>query len=134
MSVAFILLERSFSNFYKLFQKGRTNSIESITNSTPENKLAKAKQDFHTNNLYGENPQPELVSPISMAPKISSAPDVEAPSFNFEVPSVNRNITTVNIAPVEVNENLGPQEPMKKKYVKEAWPGRKPKGHNLLSV
>lgn len=69
-----------------------------------------------------------------MAPKISSAPDVEAPSFSFEVPSVNRNISTVHIAPVEVNDNHGPQEPMKKKYVKEAWPGRKPKGHNLLSV
>eukprot|EP00794_Sanderia_malayensis_P004971 gene4971-5619_t len=62
---------------------------------------------------------------------ITSAPEVESPFQHKETEIEDK---TLSIQPV--SENLArevPTEPRKKKYAKEAWPGKKP-GPNLFSV
>ena len=73
----------------------------------------------------------EATSPITIAPKITSAPEVEAPDLTFRRP-LPIPVPVPRINTVDTIDH-GPQEPSKKKYLKEAWPGRKPK-QNLLSV
>ena len=90
----------------------------------------KIRQEFQVNNLYND---PSVFEPVSsttlMIPKITSAPDVESP----DVMRPTMPTHTKLIMRTDLIED-SPQEPSRKKYMKEAWPGRKPKANNLLSV
>lgn len=103
------------------------------SNSDHENtdaRITKTQQDFQTNNLYSDI-TPD--SSINAGLKISSAPDVEEPDVFFKRAVVTNIPQVTRITPIETIERNS-QEPHKKKYMKEAWPGRKPKAQNLLSV
>jgi len=97
--------------------------------------IAKAQQDFLTAELYPDIPSNDnSISPStakSVMPKISSAPDVDEPDREIKPPTVPVPILP-NIYPVENTDTSNISS--KKKYIKEAWPGRRPKGQNLLSV
>ncbi|XP_002162233.1 nuclear inhibitor of protein phosphatase 1 [Hydra vulgaris] len=91
----------------------------------------KVRQDFQVNNLYNDSSilEPASSATTLMTPKITSAPDVESPDVMRPIlPALTKTIIRAEI----IEE--GPQEPTRKKYMKEAWPGRKPKANNLLSV
>ena len=86
-------------------------------------------------NKTQENVQPEhdITSPNvkSFMQRITSAPDVEEPNLFAGIQKpVHATIERVD----QFERPSGTFEPIKKKYEKEAWPGRKPKGQNLLSV
>jgi len=57
------------------------------------------------------------------------APQLEEMEPIVEKPAVNK---IVHVTVVPVVEPEGPSEPKKKKYAKEAWPGKKPVGHSFL--
>jgi len=81
------------------------------------------------------NNESEIISPTvkSFIPRITSAPDVEEPSLFAGIRKPVH--TTIDDRMEEFEKpTTGGFEPIKKRYEKEAWPGRKPKAHNLLSV
>ena len=84
--------------------------------------------DFHSNTISSA---PNVKS---LLPKISSAPDVDEP--NKEEIRVPLPSSIQTLFPVEKPEpkKTASLVSSKRKYEKEAWPGRKPKGQNLLSV
>ena len=97
-------------------------------------------QDFHSAGLYGDLPSiggttnSHMTPMQTMTPRITSAPDVEAPDYGPKPPVVAAPNPVVKELVKAVESEVRAQEPTKRKYVKEAWPGRKPKGQNLLSV
>jgi len=118
--------------------KPNTN-IDISNNDNIDLQIVKA-QDFIAAELYPDMPPSDIsinispIAPKTVMPKISSAPDVDEP--DRDVAKVTLPTSIQNIIPVEKTEtsiaNTAPTT--KRKYVKEAWPGRRPKGQNLLSV
>lgn len=117
-------------NYFK--QKSRTSSASSDggTSDSTSVHIAKTQQDFQSNPLYPDLDPVTSPTVKSLAPRITSAPDVEAPDLNPN--KQERNLIKEN-AHIDILDRPS-FEPVKKKYLKEAWPGRKPKGQNLLSV
>lgn len=70
-----------------------------------------------------------LANPLSIAAKLGLPVPNLAPDVDFFAP-VQPTVQPAAI-PVASVEEQGPKEPKKKKYAKEAWPGKKPT-HNLL--
>lgn len=70
-----------------------------------------------------------LANPLSIAAKLGLPVPNLAPDVDFEshAPAPIQAPTI----PLPGVEEQGPKEPKKKKYAKEAWPGKKPT-HNLL--
>lgn len=105
--------------------------------TSPDKQSKSLMQEFHSNNLYGDVtaiplPSPTATNMTNFSVKITSAPDVEAP----DVPLVKR-VVPPPAAVVHASDLEAAWTPAvsHRVYVKEAWPGRKPKGpHNLLSV
>ena len=110
------------------------------SNST--NPISKRVQDFsYSTDLYADLPalgeeghaHGTPTAAISGRMRITSAPDVEAPDLVKPKIDITPEVgPKVNAQPTPSNDS-GPQEPAKKKYMKEAWPGKKP-APNLLSV
>jgi nuclear inhibitor of protein phosphatase 1 len=98
--------------------------------------ITKRMQSFpYASQLY-DTDTPETggtpISGLSFAAKLglrlpNLAPDVDD-ATPPPMPQVSLNpVTTIKLQP----ENQNPLEPKKKKYAKEAWPGKKP-AHSLL--
>eukprot|EP00111_Clytia_hemisphaerica_P011018 TCONS_00032297-protein len=104
-------------------KKSRTASNSSDDNHN--NDKTRDQSESHHDN--------DITSPTvkSFIPRITSAPEVEEPSLFAGI----RNPVHVTAEERPAEQMERPSGPMKKKYEKEAWPGRKPKGQqNLLSV
>ncbi|XP_059160702.1 nuclear inhibitor of protein phosphatase 1-like [Physella acuta] len=91
------------------------------------------KHQHTTHGLYGDLPSvgsgSMLANPLSIAAKLGLPVPNLAPDVDFEshAPAPIQPPTI----PLPGVEEQGPKEPKKKKYAKEAWPGKKPT-HNLL--
>ncbi|CAG5115983.1 unnamed protein product [Candidula unifasciata] len=92
------------------------------------------KQTHTGHGLYTDlpttGPGSMLANPMSIAAKLGLPIPNLAPDVDFSAPA------PLHLAPakplsVAGVEEQGPKEPKKKKYAKEAWPGKKPT-HNLL--
>ncbi|KAK0055447.1 nuclear inhibitor of protein phosphatase 1 [Biomphalaria pfeifferi] len=91
------------------------------------------KNQHNSHSLYGDlptaGPGSMLANPLSIAAKLGLPVPNLAPDVDFFAP-VQPTVQPAAI-PVASVEEQGPKEPKKKKYAKEAWPGKKPT-HNLL--
>ena len=110
-------------SFFFLFKKSRTlsNSSDDTTDVTNKSNSVHPEHDITSPNVK------------SFMQRITSAPDVEEPSL---FAGIQKPMQAVAVEHVEIFERpSGTFEPVKKRYEKEAWPGRKTKGQqNLLSV
>ncbi len=118
-------------SFY-LQQKAKQEPQQSMT----ESKTQRMQSFSYAPDLYadiptlgGENP---MVGAMSGKITITSAPEVESPSART-VPRTEDHDVKALVQTVSDNVPKDASEPKKKKYAKEAWPGKKP-GPNLLSV
>lgn len=86
--------------------------------------------------LYGDLPDPESYHGSQGSPTIFSSTLSNKLGISFPNPAPEVEITepTVNISqvPTVPLDVISSQEPKKKKYAKEAWPGKKPTISNLL--
>lgn len=100
-----------------------------MSNSSDDN------SQTNINKAHGTvQPEHDITSPTakSFMQRITSAPDVEEPNL---FAGIQKPVHAAAVERVEQFERpTGTFEPIKKKYEKEAWPGRKPKAANLLSV
>lgn len=112
----------------------KTKQNPSTNHEDVDAHIAKAQQDFVTAELYPDASTNDILTspsaPKTLMPKISSAPDVDEPDRLIKPPTLQVPIIQNIFNPENDASNLS----CKRKYVKEAWPGRKPKGQNLLSV
>ena len=81
-------------------------------------------------------PEHDITSPTvkSFMQRITSAPDVEEPNLFAGIQNPVHDAAAVEQRAEQFERPTGTFEPIKKRYEKEAWPGRKPKAANLLSV
>lgn len=89
----------------------------------------------HTTSLYGDlpvsGPGSALANPINIASKLGLPIPNLAPDVDFETSAPESMAPPSLPVPMPGAEEQGPKEPRKKKYAKEAWPGKKPV-HGLL--
>jgi nuclear inhibitor of protein phosphatase 1 len=117
-------------------QKLSTTTDSTAANDNADSQIGKT-QDFVQAELYPDlntNTITSAPSVKSLLPKISSAPDVEEPNkeeIRVPLPSSIQTLFPIE-KPQPITSSSLPST--KRKYEKEAWPGRKPKGQNLLSV
>ncbi len=90
----------------------------------------------YSTDLYADipslNAENHVTGAMSGKITITSAPEVESPSSKPAPNTIENNVKTVG-QPTAVDLPKESTEPRKKKYAKEAWPGKKP-GPNLFSV
>lgn len=118
-----------------------------VTPDTTTPATPKSMQDFHGMGfqIYSETtavetpPAPTIPTTttnlMSMVSRITSAPDVEAPDMTPRPPPAPpAPKVTISQAAAETMAEADAKfdRPAKKMYVKEAWPGRKPKPQNNL--
>lgn len=119
-------------------KKARKRSADDeIENEITDANIGKT-QDFLTAELYPDMPSSNItispITPKTVFPKISSAPDVEEPDELVKVPLPSTVQKLFTMVEETEKSTLAPAPSTKRKYVKEAWPGRRQKGQNLLSV
>ncbi|XP_005104923.1 nuclear inhibitor of protein phosphatase 1 [Aplysia californica] len=94
--------------------------------------IHESKNPLSPTSLYGDlpasGPGSMLANPLSIAAKLGLPVPNLAPDVDFQSPAPPPAAPPVAVT---VPEEPGPKEPKKKKYAKEAWPGKKP-SHNLL--
>lgn len=87
-------------------------------------------QSFHTSNDIGRSDSSHgPISPLftpSLSVKLGLHLPNPAPDIDLEPPEVIPDYTITVTNPNVSNEANMTQEPKKKKYAKEAWPGKKP--------
>ncbi|XP_064606953.1 nuclear inhibitor of protein phosphatase 1-like [Liolophura sinensis] len=97
-----------------------------IPSASMTDNITKRLQSFsYAQGLYGDLPTAAGTNPVpahSIASKLGLPVPNLAPSLEEEtvIPTANQNI------PVRFTVEEGQREPKKKKYAKEAWPGKKP--------
>jgi len=118
-----------------LFQKQRTDAAAPGTTSMTDT-ITKRMQSFpYTSQLYdaevpesGVAPAPGLAFASKLGLKLPNlAPDVDETPLPLPTITINPVIPMIKVQ--QESQNL--LEPKKKKYAKEAWPGKKPT-HSLL--
>ncbi|KAG1649976.1 Nuclear inhibitor of protein phosphatase 1 [Nymphon striatum] len=86
--------------------------------------------------LYGDLPDPGIYHEPQISPSIFSSTLSNKLGISFPNPAPQVEITEPNVntsqVPTVPLEAIVSQEPKKKKYAKEAWPGKKPTISNLL--
>ena len=91
----------------------------------------------YTADLYADIPttaeENHVTGAMSGQMLITSAPEVESPSIAKTSLTAVNNDANALVQPVGEDLSKETSEPKKKKYAKEAWPGKKP-APNLLSV
>lgn len=122
----------SRDNLFSTLQKIKLSPGQSMTES-----ITKRMQSFsYAPDLYSDMPSAndENHAAGAMAGKLSitSAPEVISPKEEPKQLEVKLS-ETIASAPTVEEVTQDSSEPRKKKYAKEAWPGKRP-GPNLLSV
>ncbi|KAK3761390.1 hypothetical protein RRG08_024257 [Elysia crispata] len=122
-------------------KRGKMDPSSANSGVGEHNVLTSRQQQSHTagSGLYGDlpsqGPGSMLANPLSMAAKLGLPVPNLAPEVDFHSPTAPIAMATANSVSsgvgIGAEDQPGPKEPKKKKYAKEAWPGKKPT-HNLL--
>ncbi len=127
-----MLLKWGIKNLF--FQKSRADAGPSASNSLTDT-ITKRLQGFPYpgQGLYEDESGASLTAAntFSIAAKLGLRMPNLAPDVEVEAPEVQPAAPRAPAVAPGPAENPGPAEPKKKKYAKEAWPGKKP-SHSLF--